>query len=669
MRYDNLGMFWEDVQTSGRGEKRIRSMPPIPDTGWTAPTEFPNLSTADAISIDCETYDPELLDNGPGWARGKGHIVGVAVGASGGGRWYFPIRHEIEPETNMHPETVMRWLGDTLRDKRQPKVGANLTYDVGWLNWEGVAVAGELVDVQFAEALLAECALVNLETMSQKYLGEGKATSLLYQWCADFYGGAVTPRQRANIYRAPPRLVGPYAEGDADLPLRLTPLLYKELATNGLLPVFNMECGLIRLLIAMRMKGVRVDNSRAEVLQGELIGEQALLQAKLNTLVGFDVTVTEPDSLARAFDSQGLPYSKTPTGRPSFTKKFMADAKNPIADIINDIRKLEKLRGTFIESYVIGSHIDGRVHGQFHQLRNDEGGTRSGRLAASCPNLQNIPIRDPVIAQKIRGLFLPDYGHKQWVKYDYSQIEYRFLIHFAVGAGADEARELFNREPDTDYHDMTMDMVAPIAGWDVSTPARRSQQRRPIKNINFGLIFGMGEDKLAADLNLSKKEGKELFKFYHKAVPFARKTMGACTEEIEQTGVIRTILGRKSYFDLWEPLGWGHDRATCPPLPYREALLAYDNIKRAESHKGLNRKLQGSAADLLKLGMLTAFNNGVFDYIGVPLLTVHDELDFSDPGGVDSGFAELKRILETVIPLRIPVKADVEVGPDWGHVK
>lgn len=667
-RFDSIGFFWEDKPT-GRGDKRERVMPPIPETGWRPPTYFPDLSTAPAISVDVETYDPELIEKGPGWARGKGHIVGVSIGATGGYKGYFPMRHEVMPQDNLPPETVMRWLKDTLGNRFQPKVGANLTYDVGWLKQEGVEVKGDLVDVQFAEALLNERSKVDLNILGLKYLNEGKETNLLYQWLADYYGGNPTGDQRKHIHKAPPCLVGPYAEADADLPLRIAPVMYPFLARENLLDLFRMECDLIPLLIAMRFKGVRVNVEHAESLQKELIEREANVQAKLENMVGFRVETTKSDSIARAFDSMGFAYNRTATGQASFTKKFLADVKNPITDAINEIRKLQKLRGTFLESYILGSHVNGRIHGQFHPLRGDEGGTRSGRMSSSTPNLQNIPARDDELAPLIRGMFLPDYGHKQWRKYDYSQIEYRFLIHYAVGPGADEARNMFNARPETDYHEMTLDMMAPKAGWDISTSELRKKHRRPIKNINFGLIYGMGESKLSSDLGLSPKEGKKLFQTYHLAVPFAKPTMEAAMKEIEDYGTITTILGRKSRFDLWEPAGWGHDREESPALPYEQALMTYGNIKRAYGHKGLNRRLQGSAADMFKKALWDLQRSGVLDYTGVPELLVHDELDFSDPGGVDEAFDEVQRILENAIKLRIPVKADCDIGPDWGHVK
>lgn len=666
MRFDAIGMFWEDIPVKTGKRETMRIMPPIPETGWRPPTYLPDLSSARVISIDCETYDPDLLTHGPGWARGKGHIVGVSIGADGGGRWYYPIRHEVEPQDNWDPEMVLNWLRHTLANPNQPKVGANLLYDIGWLRHEGVTVRGELVDVQYAEALLDERAEVNLETLGQKYLGEGKDSSLLYDWCSRFYGGKANGAQRANIYRSPPRLVGPYAEADADLPMRVAIAMYPKLVQEGLLELLQMECALIPLLVDMRFAGVRVDVQRAEELREVLAARAVEEHKKLRALVGFDVDINSSDSLSRAFDTIGLGYGRTAKGKPSFTKAFLEGLRHPLGDHIREIRKCDKLRGTFVESYILDSHINGMVYGQFHPLRSDEGGTRSGRFSSSTPNLQNIPARDDELAPLIRGLFIPDEGHAAWRKYDYSQIEYRFLIHFARGPGSDEVRAHFNANPDTDYHEMALDLVAPEAGWDISTKELRKQHRRPIKNINFGLIYGMGVDKLAGDLGLTKQEGKALFAAYHKGVPFAKATMDWCSEEAQQLGSITTILGRKSRFDLWEPAKWGEDTIA---LPYEQAILRYGSIRRAYTHKALNRRLQGSAADLMKKAMLRCYLDGVFDETGIPRLTVHDELDFSDPGGKDEAFREMKHIMETALPISIPVRADGDVGPDWGHVE
>ena len=663
MRDDAFGLFWNDIPQRGARNTIARVQPPIPDTGWHAPREFPDLRGAHAIALDTETYDPDLLDFGPGWARGKGHIVGISLAVEDAA-WYFPIRHEVEPETNMDPANVLAYLRDTLGDQRQAKVGANLIYDLGWLAHEGVEVKGALMDVQHAEALLNERGEVNVDWLGEKYLGQGKETNYLYQWLADFYGGEANGKQRANLYRAPPRLVGPYAERDAVIPLRVARAQYPLLAREALLPVLEMENGLIRLLLAMRMAGVQVDINRAEQLRERLLGLQQAAQTELDHLAGQRVEVNAGASVAKAFDALGYSYPKTAGGKPSFRKEWLASQKNPVADLVNEVRKLDKLRSTFVESYILNSHVDGKVYGQFHLLRSDGGGTRSGRFSSSTPNLQNIPSRDEELAPLVRGMFIPDYGHKQWRRYDYSQIEYRMLVHFAEGPGAEEARQKFRNDPRTDYHDFVIDMIHGMTGYKLD--------RKPAKNINFGLIYGMGIPKLLRTLGLSKAEGDKLFAAYHKAIPYAKAMMEECSKVAQETGVMTTLLGRRSRFDLWEPSGRRDpDAEPLPGLPYEQAIRQYANIRRAMTHKATNRKLQGSAADMMKFAMWRCWEDGVFDYTGVPRLTVHDELDFSDRGGpgMEEAFAHVQHVLENALPLRIPVRADAEVGPDWGSVK
>ncbi len=657
MRDDSIGMFWQDLPAVKGTERKAAVMPDIPDTGWVKPTSFPDLSTSSIISLDTETYDPDLTDYGPGWARGKGHIVGVSVGDDKGNAWYYPMRHEIRPEENFDPEVVLAWLRVQLSNPKQPKVGANIIYDIGWLKQEGVEVAGICYDVQYAEALLHEAETVALEDLGQRYLNLGKESSLLYQWCSNYYGGAATGKQRKNIYRTPPSLTGFYAESDAYLPVEILRKQWPLLVAEGLMDLFVMECELMPLYVSMRFAGVTVNIDYAEQLKDRLTGREKEFQKQLESLVGFGVNVNAGDSLKKVFDSQGLQYPTTAKGNASFTKQFLEGLEHPVGNMIREIRSHQKLRSTFVESYILDSHVNGKVYGQFHPLRGEGGGTRSGRYSSSTPNLQNIPSRDPVLAPMIRGLFIPDVGHRAWRKYDYSQIEYRFMIHFAVGMAGDRARKMFNDNPDLDYHDFAQDLVHSKLG--IMIP------RKSIKGINFGLIYGMGQAKLGAGLGLSKKESKDLFESYFDAVDFAKPTMEQAMKEAQTTGVIRTIMGRKSRFDLWEPTQWDSNSVA---MPLDKALREHSSIRRAYTHKALNRKLQGSAADQMKMAMHKCYKDGVFDETGVPRLTVHDELDFSDPGGRNKAFEEMKHIMETALPLLIPVKADGEIGADWGHI-
>lgn len=662
-RFDSIGLFWQDLPSSGkRGERVLGPLPPIPETGWRPPTELPDLRRgASCLSFDVETYDPELEEHGPGWARGKGHICGISM-ATPDRKIYVPIRHEVQREMNLDVGCVLRWANDMLNTPDIPKVGANMIYDMGWLRQEGVTVAGSLHDVQFAEPLLDETSKVSLETLGQKYCGVGKQVDMLKEWILNYYGGSQT-KWRKNIYRAPVTLVGAYGEQDAVLPLMIMRQQYPQLFAEGLINLFNMECKMIRILMEMRFAGVSVDLPYAEELRDRFVLEEAEVQKKINYIAGCDVNVNAAESLAAAFDKLGIPYPRTaatankPNGNPSFVKEWLEHHDHPLAQAITELRGLAKLRGTFVEGYILGAHVNGKVHGSFHSMSGQDGGARTGRLSSSDPNLQNIPTRSKM-GKLIRKAFIADAGHLRWRKYDYSQIEYRFLAHFAVGEGSDEIRQRYQSDPNTDYHQATMDLIKAITGIEL--------ERGPTKNINFGLIYGMGLDKLAKDLGLSIQAAKELITSYHTGVPFAKKTMEAVMAFVNEYGYNETILGRRTRFNLWEPAGWGMKGAG---LPYHEAVNAYgSDLKRAYAYKALNYKLQGSAADMMKSAMVKCWDDGIFDATGIPRLTVHDELDFSDPGGRNDAFRAMREIMQNVMTLRVPVICDCDIGPNWGDV-
>jgi len=650
------GIFW-NINSVLKAKKR--KIPPIPSNNWKPPRDLPRLSDAKLLAIDVETYDPGLIKRGPGWARGEGHIVGVSIGADNDGRWYLPVRHTVGCSLNLKPEKVFNWLKKEL-STNTPKVGANLLYDVGWLSEEGIDVKGQLYDVQFAEALLSEQDPVALDALGKKYLGLGKESNTLYQWCSEAFGGQPNGKQRANIHRTPPQLVGPYAESDVDIPLRLMPVLYKKLKAENLWDLFIMENKLIPLLVKMRQRGVRIDLEAADKLSDKLKQQQLKKQKELNWTAKQSVDVYASKSIASAFDRNGLAYEKTEKGNPSFTKNFLTFSSSNIAKLIVEIRELDKLRNTFIQNAIINHSVNGRIHCQFHPLRSDASGTRSGRLSASDPNLQQVPYRT-ALGREIRKLFIP--YNKGWRKQDQSQVEYRMLVNFAVGDGSDEARHLYCTKPNTDYHSMTIDLIKKLTGMTLD--------RSPAKTINFGLVYGMSEFRLGNNLNLANDEAKKLFEAYHTSVPFAKETMEWCMNFAKNNGFIDTILGRKSRFNLYEPINWrDYFEARPKPLPYDKALKTYGSeIIRAMLHKALNRKLQGSAADILKAGMLKCYEDGLFNSVGVPLLTVHDELDFDDPGDCDNVFKEIRHTCETVLDLRVPLKVDEEIGSSWGNLK
>ncbi len=693
-------MFFDDEILVKRKSAQLRALPRVPETGWRAPAQFPNLESACRISFDVETFDPELTIAGPGWARGKGHIVGISLGAQDRqgniGSWYFPMRHTVEPEYNLDPANVLSYAKHVL-ETPVPKVGANLLYDVGWLSEESIYVRGELDDVQFAEALLDEEALVALDVLGFKYLQEGKATNALYDWIREAY--KPNERQiRANIYRSPPRLVGPYAQSDTSLPLRILPLQIQQLQNEQLTELYRLECDLIPLLVRMRREGVSVDVDKAVRMKAELELETIELYKRVKHEYGVTIESCSGANLEFLFNHIGLEYprntpSKTrPDGTGKFEKEWLKALTHPVGELINDIREHEKICGTFLQSYIIEKNVNGKLFPQFHPLKGDDNGTQVGRFASSDPNLQNIPSRT-ALGKRVRTCFVPDDEHHEWRKHDYSQIHYRELAHYAVdgdirredfprvldfwnsgsqnkwgGIGsADALRERYCNDPATDYHDDVYNNVAPRFGWDLSDVELRRVKRRPIKNINFGLLYGQSEKSLAYKSGLSGAQATEFFKIYHEGAPYVKSTMKAIAFEVQQFGYVCTLLGRRARFNLWEPNNF-QDRGT--PLHYDAAIRQYGpNIRRAFEYRGVNYKLQGTEPDIMKTGMRACLNSGVFDYVGVPRLTVHDELDWSvrdDSPQTREAFRFIQETMQNAVRLRVPIKVDVSTGPSWG---
>lgn len=640
VRFDNVGMWWEDYEppksARGSNDRRARTVP-VPDTKWTPPRDFPNLANVKRIGFDTETRDENLIERGPGFLRKDAHVVGVTV-ATTDAAWYFPIRHEYESQRslNMDPAKVFAFVDDVF-SRDISIVGANLMYDLEAMRAEGVRhPRGVLHDVQFAEPLIDEEARsYALETLGRKYLGEGKTSSQLYDWCAASFGGEANGKQRKNLWRSPPTLVGPYAESDGILPLRILAKQARVLQDEELWELYKLECRLIPLLLDMRFRGVRVDVAKAEQVLAWLRAEARKAQDEIP-----HVDVWAPESLEAAFTKAGVELARTEAGNPSFRKEWLEACPHPLAKAILRVRMYEKAANPFVESYLLGNQIDGRVHCQFNPLRSDDYGTVSGRFSSSNPNLQNIPSRDKVLGPMLRGLFIPEEGCL-WRRGDYSQIEYRMLAHYAVGksptekASAAMIRRRFRDDPKTDFHEMTQDIV--LAETSITL------DRKPAKNLNFGLVYGMAEEKTTRSLGVSAELGKRLYDAYHEAMPCVRYTYKSAERLAKRRGFIRTILGRRRRYAR----------------------------KDAAFFTALNACLQGSAADVMKKAMVDCYEAGLFaeDACGIPHLTVHDELDWSEQRTerAQKAFIECERVMTTGIEhIKVPLMVEMSTGANWG---
>ena len=479
----------QDFQTTTTRKRRVRPnpCPRIPETGWRMRRDFPDLSAAKRICVDLETKDPGIDDYGAGWGRGVGHIVGAALGTDDGFRFYMPMRHEFPGSENLDPNKVLAYLNDQLGRPHQEKVGHNMLYDLGWLAHEGVVVRGVLHDTWIAQKLLSFEDSASLEALSQRRLGQGKVSDVLYKWAWQYWGEGIKQptddklRKTAmqNLWRSPISLVGDYAESDVDLPIRLLPAMLKDIRNKGLETVYRMECDLLELLVQMRLAGVTVDLDAAERAYDEIDTSIRRIQSEIDSIAGRPVNTGSPLDMEKLFTKLGVPFKRTEQGKMQLTGEYFQTVTHPIGEKIIEIEELKKYNSTFIKGYVLESNVNGKVHAEFNQLK-----AITGRMSSSSPNLQNVPSRKE-LAKVVRGIFIPDHGHDFWSKWDYSSIESRVLAHRAVGIGSDELRREYRNNPDTDYHQFTIDMVKDVTGIEIP--------RKHAKMINFGLCVAEGQ--------------------------------------------------------------------------------------------------------------------------------------------------------------------------------
>jgi DNA polymerase I-like protein with 3'-5' exonuclease and polymerase domains len=613
-------------------------MKPIfkPQTEWLPPESFPDLSKYSEIAIDLETKDPDLKTIGSGSVVGRSKIVGIAVAVQDW-KGYYPIAHE--GGGNMDIRMVLKWFQDVLNTDAI-KIFHNAMYDVCFIKAAGLKINGTIVDTMIAGSLVDENRFrYDLGSMGRDYLGIGKNEAVLKE-TADLWGVDA----KSEMYKLPAMYVGEYAEQDAELTYKLWQEMKKQMYHEDVEDIFNLETELFPCLVDMRFLGVRVDTQAAYELKQQLLKEEkeCLYKVKKETLI--DVQIWAARSIEKVFQKLNLPYDLTAkTNSPSFTKNFLQNHPHPLVKLIARAREINKSHTTFIDTILKHQH-KGRIHAEINQIRSDSGGTVTGRFSYNNPNLQQIPARNKELGPRIRSLFIPEEGCK-WGCFDYSQQEPRLVTHYASLDGlygVDEVLDAYN-EGEADFHQIVSDMA--------------NIPRSQAKTINLGLFYGMGKNKLQAELGVSKEDAEDLFRTYHDKVPFVKMLMESVMRRAQDKGRVRTLLGRRCRFNLWEPNQFGIHKA----LPHEEALAEHGpGIKRAFTYKALNKLIQGSAADMTKKAMVDLYKEGI-----IPHIQVHDELDIS----VNNNEDKIKQIMESAVDLEVPNKVDYESGPNWGQIK
>lgn len=636
---------------------------------------FPDLSQYDRFAIDTETRGDRLFDRRP---------VGCSIWTPDGKGVYLRWGHD--PDRIYHPtggnnctaEEFRAWARVEFMRPNQKKVFFQAPYDIMMFVFEGVLDYPDLmpnfVDAGTSAALLDENEpSYSLDRLAEKHLGRRKADEELNEWCAAQFGGKPWRSEQAkNYWRAPGHLVEEYAIGDAELTLALDDRNMPLIKAQNLEAVWRLETAVIPIAINMALTGVRIDRSKAQEVNDNLRAELATVKQRWMEIceeAGHpmppveDWVLPSTQQSAPVFRALGVPAVGTTErranakgemtgGNDSVTKELLEAAAetHEAARVLLHLRELEKLSGTFVQSYILGqADTDERVHAEFHPLPVEykpgkKYGTISGRFASW---LHNVPgDRNPKAGRLIRSLFVPWTPNHVWVKADYSQIEYRFLGHYAGGSIANA----YQADPDVDFHQMLQDLIA-----------NPNLNRSMVKRVNFAKVYGAGVNKAAATAGITVQAWKDILAIYDKQAPEISQIYKAADKRANQRGYIITWGGRRIRYKTAaeaRKMGW--------------------TVRPYELHVGtfraLNNLLQGSAADLIKKAMVRiAGPGGIVDWKTTFMhLTVHDELDFSVPRDRVEAFKEdLRKAMEDWTEadgpkLHVPIKADIKHGESWG---
>tara|TARA_R100001591_G_scaffold25819_3_gene35723 strand:+ start:521 stop:2401 length:1881 start_codon:yes stop_codon:yes gene_type:complete len=605
---------------------------------WVQPDHFPDLSKYDEISIDLETKDPDLKTKGSSSTRGVGDVVGIAIAVKD---WvgYYPIAHEAGP--NMNRKQVLNWFSDVLKTDSL-KIFHNAIYDVLWIHRLGLPVHGTVVDTMVVASLVDENRFrYDLNSVANDYVGIGKNESALQEAAKEW---GVDPK--SEMYKLPAMYVGEYAERDAEITLSLWQEFKKEINSQDLHAIVELEQQVFPCLLEMKLKGVRIDEDQLARVESTLQKNYDKYMKRVKEDSGLYPEIWAAASIEKVCQVRNITdFDRTPkTGKPSFTKNYLKNHKDPVLRAINSAREADKLKNTFLDSIKNFVH-NGRIHADIHQLKGDFGGTVTGRLSYSNPNLQQIPNYTD-IGMGVRSIFVPEKGHR-WGCFDYSQQEPRLVVHFALSTpgvlGVASIAESYEKG-EADFHEI----VAKIADID----------RSEAKTINLGLFYGMGKAKLANSLGYNDEDAEKVLTQYHQRVPFVKQLIKQVMNRAQDSGKIRTLLGRRCRFNLWEPSYFGVHK----PLKHEDAIKEHGpGIRRAFTYKALNKLIQGSAADMTKKTMVDLKSEGI-----LPMIQLHDELDISVESKEHAN--KIKEIMENCVELKVPNKVDYEVGDNWGDI-
>lgn len=575
------------------------------------------LSSVENFAFDTETTSTDPL---------RAKLVGLSFATVPREGWYVPVGHAAGEQLNL--DLVLKQLRPLLSDPHRGKIGHNLKYDYAVMAGYGIVVQGLAFDTMVAAYLtnptgrnlsLTALALQKLRIEMipiEALIGRGKSQLTMDLVDID--------------------TVGTYAGEDAAVSLELKSVLQHELDEDGLtLLLHDVEMPLVRVLADMELAGVKLDTTvlaRMSEEMGETIGR---LEHRIYEIAGRRFNINSTQQLGQLlFVELKLPSGRrTKTGYSTDNEVLEnLKGKHEIVDEILEYRQLIKLRNTYVDA--LPSLINpetGRVHTDFNQCA-----TATGRLSSSNPNLQNIPIRGEV-GRKIRRSFIPLEKDHVLLAADYSQIELRILASMSHDPRLMQA--FLSGE---DVHRATASAVFGVPLEEVN-----ADQRRIAKVVNFGIIYGIGESRLAHETGISRAEAGEFIANYNRTYAGVKMFMDDMRKRAALHGYVSTLLKRRRY------------------LP--EIHSTNPGIRTAAERAAINMPIQGTAADAIKLAMirLDAELKSHFPDARM-VLQVHDELVFDVPQELVSEVSRVVQdLMEHALPLEVPLEVEMKVGDDW----
>lgn len=572
------------------------------------------LLTYPLVAFDTETTSIDAMN---------AKLVGMSFAVENGTAWYVAVSRETEEAQRMVDIFRPFFESTTIE-----KVGQNLKYDILVLSHYGIEVEGKLFDTMLAHYVVQPEQRHNMDLLAENYLHYRTIP------IEALIGSGRTQRNMADLE---PKEIVDYACEDADVTLRLYPILKQEMEKYEVTSVFtDIEMPLLPVLARMERNGVCLDTIALEETGRNFTERMQQLEADIYELAGHEFTITSPKQVGTVlFDELQISakVKKTKTGQYSTSEEVLETLrdKHPIVEKILQHRALKKLLSTYVEALPKLINPDtGHIHTSFNQAV-----TATGRLSSSNPNLQNIPVRGED-GREIRRAFVPESG-EVFFSADYSQIELRIMAHLS-----EDEHMVADFNSGLDIHAAT---AARIFHKTVEEVDR--DERRKAKTANFGIIYGISAFGLSERMSVSRAEAKELIENYFSTYPKVRDYMNESIERAKETGYITTQFGRRRYL--------------------ADINAGNATVRGYAERNAVNAPIQGTAADIIKLAMIAIDRRLRKEQLKARMiLQVHDELNFSVPP------TELEQVRQLVVEemerafqMRVPLVAECGEGTNW----